>query len=254
MAHNLTMKTTLLIIFLTACSSCFGQEEKLETDRPDQTETSATVPAGRFQMENGFTHTNTEEHAYELMLPSTLSKFGITDKLEVRLTTNLIYSNVADSTAAGLEPVIVGFKVNLWEQKGLLPETSVIGEMILPNVASKQYKLPYLAPEIQLLFSNKITDKFGIGYNFDIQWDGESPAPNYEYTLSPEIEVTDKISVFAELYGFIEEHTRTDNWADGGLKFFLNKNIQFDIAGGYELTGHNHFHRFYETVGFSFRI
>jgi hypothetical protein len=248
------MKKALLLLFLLPSAAFAQEEEKIETDRPDQTETSAIVPRGRFQMENGFIHTKEEASSHEMMLPTALSKFGVTDNVEVRLITNLVYNKTPDSTTVGIEPVTIGFKVNLWKQKGLLPETSFIGEVMLPNVASKKYKQQYLAPELQLLFSNKITDKFAIGYNLDVTWNGESAMPGYEYTVSPEFEVSDKISVFIELYGFLEEHSRTDNWADSGFKFFINKNIQLDIAGGYELTAHNHYHRFYETIGFSFRI
>jgi Putative MetA-pathway of phenol degradation len=243
-----------LYLLLAMNLPAFAQDDEIETDRPDQTECAAIVPAGRFQMENGFLHTKTEKGSHEMMLPTALSKFGINEKLEVRLTTNLIYSKSPDSTATGFEPVTVGFKVSLWEQKGIVPKTSFIGEMTLPNVASKQYKKDYLAPQMQLLFQNEITDDFQLGYNFDIQWDGEDPAPGYEYTISPEYKVTDKLNAFVELYGFIAEHARTDNWADTGFTFLITKDIQLDLAGGYELTAHNHYHRFFETVGFSFRI
>jgi hypothetical protein len=241
-------------LLLAVSLPAFAQDDEIKTDRPDQTECADIVPAGRFQMETGFQHTKSEKGSYEMMLPTALSKFGINEKLELRLTTNLIYNKAPDSTSTGIEPVTVGFKVSLWEEKGILPKTSVIGEMALPNVASKQYKQQYLAPEIQLLFQNTITDNLGIGYNFDIQWNGENPAPGYEYTVSPEYKVTDKLSAFLELYGFVAEHARTDNWADTGIKFLISKDIQLDLAGGYELTAHNHYHRFFETVGFSFRI
>jgi Putative MetA-pathway of phenol degradation len=243
-----------LYLLLAISLPAFAQDDEIETDRPDQTECADIVPAGRFQLENGFQHTKTGKGAQEMMLPTALSKFGINEKLEVRLTTNLIYTKTPDSTATGFEPVTVGFKVSLREQKGILPKTSFICKMTLPNVASKKYKQQYLAPQILLLFQNKINDNFSLGYNFDIQWDGENPEPGYEYTVSPEYKVTDKLSAFLELYGFIAEHARTDNWADGGFKFLISKDIQLDLAGGYELTAHNHYHRFYETVGFSFRI
>ncbi|MFP9100597.1 transporter [Flavobacterium sp. RHBU_24] len=243
-----------LYLLLAVSLPAFAQDNEIKTDRPDQTECADIVPAGRFQMENGFMHTKTEKGAYEMMLPTALSKFGINEKLEVRLTTNLVYTKTPDSTATGFEPVGVGCKVSLWEEKGILPKASVIGEMTLPDVASKQYKQKYLAPQIQLLFQNTVSDAFGIGYNFDMQWDGEHTEPGYEYTISPEYSLTEKLSTFIELYGFMAGHARTDNWADGGFKILIGKDMQLDLAGGYELTAHSRYHRFFETVGFSFRI
>jgi len=246
------MKTFLLALFLLP-SIAFAQDE-IETDRPDQTETVAIVPKGHFQMENGFQHTQSDRGASELMLPTSLSKFGISDRLELRLITNLIYNRVADSAAIGLEPIVLGVKVNIWKEKGLLPEFSLIAQAQLPKVASKNLQTKHVAPEIQLLFENTISDNISIGYNMDAEWDGISVNPEYEYTISPSYKFTDQLKGYLESFGYFPFRQHADHWIDGGLIFLINKNVQIDIAGAYELSSHQHFHQYYETLGFSFRI
>jgi hypothetical protein len=246
-------KLLSIVILLFASANIYAQDE-IETDRPDQTETSATVPAGRFQMENGFQHTQSRTNGSDLMLPTSLSKFGINDILEVRLITELAFNKVSDSTSTGLEPITVGFKVNLWKENGIIPETSIIAQVQLPKVASKNLRKEHVAPEIQLLFENTINDNLSIGYNLDAQWDGESTNPGYEYTFSPSYKLSDKLKTYIESFGYMLSKRHVDNWVDGGFIYLIKKNVQIDIAAGYELTGHNHYHQFFETLGFSFRI
>jgi len=243
----------LLISLLFLPAAAFAQDE-IETDRPDQTETVAIVPKGHFQMENGFQHTQSEKGASDLMLPTTLSKFGISDRIELRLITNLIFNRLADSTSTGLEPIVVGMKVNVWKGKGILPEFSLIAQAKLPKVASKNLQTKHIAPEIQLLFENTLTDDIDVGYNIDARWDGISVNPEYEYTISPSYKFTDKLKGFVESFGYFPPHQHANHWVDGGFLFRINKNVQIDIAGAYELSSHQHFHQYYETLGFSFRI
>lgn len=249
------MKLHLTIILLSLLPlSAICQEKAIETDRPDQTENTSTVPSGHFQMENGFTHTENRDED-ELMLPSSLWKFGLGNGFEVRLTTELQYDiQPSDNLAGGLKPITAGFKVKLWEEKGALPETSFIGEVKLPKTGASVHDIKHLGPELQLLFLNTLSNNFGIGYNLDAIWDGNQAQPRYEYTLSPEYEFPCNIRVFAEVFGYMENHGNPDHWADAGFKYLLNDNIQVDFAGGYELSSHNHYHSFYETLGFSFRI
>ena len=246
------MKKFLLSLLLLPAAA-FAQDE-IETDRPDQTETVAIVPKGYFQMENGFQHTQSERGASELILPTSLSKYGISDKIELRLITNLIYNRVADSAATGLEPIVIGAKINIWKGKGILPEFSLIAQAQLPKVASKNLQTKHIAPEIQLLFDNTVTDAIDIGYNMDAQWDGISANPTFEYTFSPSYKLTDQLKTYVESFGYFPPNQHADHWVDGGFIFLINKNVQIDIAGAYELSSHQHFHQYYETLGFSFRI
>jgi len=246
-------KIYFLILISLFGYAAFGQDE-IDTDRPDQTETPSIVPVNRFQMENGFVHQQAQEHESDLLLPTSLWKFGINENLELRLETDIIYNKFADSTQSGLSPVIVGLKVKLWEEKGILPQASLITQFELPKLASKELQLDYLAPEIRFLFQNTLTKKADLGYNLGVNWDGETNDPVYAYTFSPNISITEKLKAYVEAYGFMPAHHHGEHWADGGFMYLITKDIQVDISAGYEVIAPAHYHQYYESLGVSFRI
>lgn len=248
------MKTYLLSLILIFITLNANAQDAIETDRPDQTETVSTVPKGRLQSESGITHTQTERNGSENTMPETLWKFGITDKVEVRLSTDLLYFKNSDSSGYGLEPVKIGLKVNMWHGKGLIPETTLLVQAAVPKVASKKLQAKYLAPEIRLLFENDLSDNVQLGYNLGAEWDGESAEPVSVYTCSSDFVLSDKLETFIEVFGFMPQKDRSNHWVDGGFKYLINQNIQVDISGGYELTSNNHYHGYFESLGFSFRI
>jgi hypothetical protein len=248
------MKNTLLLLLLMLASVHAFAQDPIETDRPSETDATATVPKKHFQMENGFTHEQTADDARELTLPQSLFKYGLTDKLELRLITEVANVKETDTTTSGLKPVTIGFKTNLWAEKGLLPETSIIVQAALPQLASKDFESVHVAPEVRLLFMNTLSDNIDLSYNLASEWVGETGIPTYQYTVSPNFKLTNHINAFIEEYAFFPQHDKPDHWADAGLMFLITNNLQLDISGGYELTGHNHYHGYFESIGVSFRI
>lgn len=243
---------TLPFIFFSYCT--VTAQDEIDTDRPDQTETTSIVPVNRFQMENGFQHQQTAKEESELLLPTSLWKFGISKTIELRLITELVYNTFPDSSETGLNPVVVGLKVKLWDEKGILPEASLITHVLLPDLASKNLKVGHIAPELRLLFQNTLSNTMDLGYNLGINWDGESPDPIFAYTVSPNISLTKYVKAYVETFGYCPQHRHAEHWCDGGFMFAIGSDVQFDISAGYEITSHNGFHQFYESLGFSFRI
>ncbi|MDV6168185.1 transporter [Flavobacterium sp. DG1-102-2] len=248
------MKNLYAIVLIVTSFWAASAQDEIDTDRPDQTETPSIVPAKRFQMENGFVHQQNAKSESELALPTSLWKFGVSKNVELRVDTDLIYNKSHDSTSTGLSPITAGIKVKLWEEKGFIPMTSLITQVLLPKVASGQLQVKYLAPELRLLFQNSITDDIDLGYNVGMKWDGESTDPTYEYTLSPNISITDKLKAYIEIYGFMPQQKHPEEWFDGGLMFLITKNVQVDISAGYEISALHKHHQYFESIGFSFRI
>jgi Putative MetA-pathway of phenol degradation len=241
-------------IFLLFYSVSLWAQKPIETDRPDQTETAKIVPPGKFQAESGFLHQHNDVHDNEYQLPETLLKFGLNSKLELRLITTLAYQSVNDSVTCGLEPVTIGFKLALWKQQGLLPQTSVIGHLQLSKIATKELQEDYLAPEVRLLFLNKVSKDIEIGYNLGIKWNGQSGQPEYAYTLAPDFKLGNRLSTYIETFAYLPQNHHADHWADAGFKYLITNNIQVDLSGGYELSSHDKKHSYFESVGLSFRL
>lgn len=247
------MKQVLLFLVLLFSSPSMAQDA-ISTDRPDESENSSVVPYKRFQTEAGVQHFQSAENSREFTVPTVLWKYGIYKNIELRLTTSYGYENDEGELSSGLQPVIAGFKVQFLKQNGLLPETALLAQAEIPKLASADYKQTHLAPEVRLLFKNKINDKLELSYNAGASWDSEDLVPTYIYTVSSGYKITKKLSAFIENYAYFSADEQPDYWIDGGLLIFLTEDILLDFAAGYELSEQNNYHRFYESVGVSFRL
>lgn len=247
------MKNLIFIVVLVFSTSCFCQSI-IETDRPDQTETSSIVPKNKFQAETGIKHEKTDEEENEYVLPTSLLKFGLSDALELRVILEYGYVKNKEGIENGLKPLIVGAKVKLFDEKGIFPATSLLGQFQLPKVASSDFKVSHLSPEFRLLMQNKLSESSDLGYNLGAEWDGFSCQPEYIYSISPNYDITKKLKAFVETYGFLQSKHHAEQWVDGGLSFLLSDNLKLDVSGGYELTHTANYHNFFESIGFSFRI
>lgn len=246
------MKHLYVALLLFFCLHVAAQEP-IATDRPGQSNTPAIVPSGKFQAETGVRHTQAEPRHPQWQLPTTLLKYGINDNFEIRANAQYAYNISPDSTNSGIKPLFVGIKAKLADEHGWLPQTSVLVQVQLPDAASKVFKIPDMAPEVVLAMQNSV-GKIKLQYNAGVAWDGETTAPSYLYTLQPSVELTEKWNAFVETYAYFPQHAHPDHWVDGGFTFLITNNMQLDISGGYELTAHNHYHSYFESVGFSFRI
>src|SRR5205085_6187614 len=150
-----------IISFSFVCSGLFsaGQEEKIDTDRPDQTESAGLVPKNYFQAEIGFNKENTYYDNYNLIYPTALLKYGL-NKIELRLETVFLSSyeqRVPEPKwTTGLLPVEIGFKALITEEKKIIPKTSIIAHLGIPMLASPSFKIDHAAPSFRLTMQKTI--------------------------------------------------------------------------------------------------
>jgi hypothetical protein len=261
--NPLTMKRKIALIlpgfFFCVCGLTAQQDSMftispIETDRPDQTETASLVPKGYFQMENGFSIEDTEP-GFIYTHPSTLWKVGVTEHFEIRVITE--YINIQrdpNPKVDGFLPVKVGFKSKLIEQNGLIPKTSFIGHLSLPGIASKQFRQTYFAPDMRLAFQHSIGTRYSVGYNLGAEWDGETPRPDFIYTLSVSAGLFNGLSIYGEGYGSVPQQLEDDAELriDGGFTYLVSNDVLVDISGGIGVT--DNAPEKYIAVGLSYRF
>ena len=82
---------TLVILFGTSDDILFGQNlASIQPDRPDQTESPFITPKNYIQIEKGVVVENFNKTQKSYNHPSTLWKYGINKKFELRLITELV--------------------------------------------------------------------------------------------------------------------------------------------------------------------
>lgn len=246
------MKLEILLLTIIATCTINAQNTPLEADRPDQTETPSIVPKGMFQAESGFSFEKVATDNAVFTLPSTLWKYGISQKIELRLITEWIFEHNENQKQNGLLPVAVGFKVNLLEEKGWLPKTSLISHISLKNTASKNYKYDYYVPDFRFTMQHHLSEKMTLVYNIGATWDGFSKQSTGIYTLTTGYAITEKVGAYIEVFGFMPQNETAYHNFDGGFTYLINDNFMVDLSSGLGIT--QTAPKYYLALGISFRI
>jgi hypothetical protein len=246
------MKIHLVILLFLMSFTYIQAQTTIQTDRPDQTECPFITPVGYLQAENGFTYENIDKNKKAITLPTILWKYGINKNFEFRLITEANTIKSQGNKVSGLVPTIVGFKVSVSEEKGIIPATGFIGHLAIPNAASKEFKASYYAPSFRFNMQHTLSNKFSLAYNVGAEWDGETPEPTFIYTLTSGMSITEKLGAYVELYGFAPQNDKADHRADGGFTYLITNDVMVDISGGFGITKESPDNYF--ALGFSYRF
>ena len=249
------MKKSALYIYILLILWNHGKAQDLpsiQTDRPDQTECPFITPKHYFQLENGFSYEKTNKNSELIVAPTVLTRFGINKFFELRLITEYVITRENATTYPGINPVLIGFKTRLLEEKGIIPSTSLIAHIGFPDLASSQYGVNYYFPEFRFTMQHTISDKQSLSYNLGAEWNGMDKKPTYIYTLTSGYSLTETIGAYIEFYGFVPQIGKADHRFDLGLTYLFNPNHQLDVSGGFGLSAISP--EYYFALGYSFRF
>ncbi|MCX7877179.1 MAG: transporter [Ignavibacteria bacterium] len=234
-----------LISLLSQWFSILYSQDELITDRPDQTESAFTVSAGFIQFEGGV---SMETYSFSYLLPtypeqisqgtrknfypSFLLRTGITNNFEMRLGWGMYK---ADSSPIITEPLIIGFKLKLADEKKFIPQSAFIFHLSVP--LRKEHS-DYISPDFRLAFSHTLTETMSIAYNFGTEWELNKSSADGKlvYTLAGAFDLGKRLSAFAEIFGYIGSSENARNLINGGLTYLILKNLQADIYFGFGLS------------------
>ena len=232
--------------------------ERIETDRPDQTETPFTTPHKWFQSETGFNIENYKGTAKTYVHPTMLNKYGISQRFEIRLITEFVSIQTplpADGlqTTTGLLPLQVGGKLALFEEKGLLPKTSLIFHAGIPKAATSEFQTPNWSPNFRFTMQHTLSYLVSLGYHLGAGWDGaEKNQGSFIYTIAPGFNLSKKWYAYIEAFGFLGNGD-PQHGVDGGIAYNFSNNTKIDFSGGFGVTDKTAL-RNYIALGFSFRL
>ena len=259
-------KFFLIILLNFLFNAVYSQD--LVTDRPDQTESSVTVPKGTLQWESGYwfekdtkSLSTTNKRIQSLGFNSTLLRYGIFEKIELRLGSDIVKKSVSQddmglwlpsSTATNLEPMYLGFKINLLDEKGIIPEIAILGHLSIPMLSTTDEE--DIAPDLTLSGSYTLSQSMGFGFNIGSHWSGFGTGyPDIFYSAVLGISHGEKLGSYWEIYGWeYADLEQSDLRADAGLTYLVKSNLQLDFSGGIGLSEMSP--DFFVNLGFSWRI
>ena len=246
----------LISLFVVGSTAQESMYEEMVTDRPDQTESSSLVPKDFLQVETGMFFESNEDleiHGFN----TTLFRYGLLENLELRLGSEFyeIKQEFPEGKEivreAGFAPLLVGAKIGITEEKGLLPEMGLLLHLYLPFTVKEEYRPETTAFDFRFAFSHNVSKNTDLSYNFGAGWGPEVGDVTYFYTLAYGISISRKLGIFGEVYGDLPPMGAAKHFWDAGLTFSLMTNLQLDAYAG---TGINSPQDLAAGAGISYRF
>ena len=249
----------IVLVFLLALPVA-ALSQVIQTDRPDQTESSAVIPTGAFQWECGFS--STWEPGYgdvysgnirSLAMPNSLFRVSLADWIELRVVHQLNRVNrhefgFDEMVAEGTSDVQLGAKIQLFQSDGARTEVAYLGHAVAPT--GDEILTGYDWGMVnKLCVSHDVGPNWALGYNLGVDLQDGSAIATYSFSIGKSI--NDQLGLYFEPYGAYDT-SRDTHWAsfDAGFTFLSSDTWQWDLSYG---TGLNH-RMNYTAVGFSWLV
>lgn len=208
----------------------------MATDRPDFTESSATVGRGVTQLEVGYTFARTrgsESHSWG----EPLLRHGLfAPWLELRVAFAPV-SQRSDVTVSGTEDLYLGVKLALTPQHGPLPEIALVVQATVPT-GSPAFTADRVLGGANLLYGWDVSPHWSVAGSTQYNRASRDASHSYgEWAQSVTIarSLSDRIGSYAEWFGIFGD-SADEQYANGGLTFAATDDLQFDVRVGKGLT------------------
>lgn len=238
----------------------------LITDRPDRTESSATVAPGFVQVEWGWSRMENDDDGVDVTTDSvaeTLVRTGLVEDLELRVGFAGFIAEEVDTpagrtTEAGAGDGLIGFKWRWLDEGDALPELAILGGLTLPTGAITSERAD---PSILVAASKTLTDRLGIAANTGISWETEEVRPGddstlsqFDYSVATGAALTGTVGGYVEWFGNVplSRDGGPENSIATGVTWLLAPNLQLDLSGGLGVSDDADDH--FVAIGFSYRF
>jgi hypothetical protein len=217
----------------------------IATDRPDFTESSATVGRNVWQVESGYTYFYDREQGSQLFghsYPEILSRYGIwADWLELRLGWNFASEQSDGQRLDGAEDLYLGVKLALTEQSSILPEMALVPQMTIP-IGDDAFSADTVLAGVNWLYGWDVTDWITTAGSTQVNraFDGDIGERHTELAQSWTIgySLTERVGAYTEWFAIIPSGAilvGTEHYFNGG--FTLNLfDVQWDVRAGVGLN------------------
>lgn len=238
------------LILLLLCSDELRSQAtgRMETDRPDQTESPFIVRKGWIQAEFGI-NLNRHSNSNEWLLPTSLLKYGINNWLELRYQSSFSTSSYKTT----YNPEALGVKLSICEEKGIRPKLSVISHFHLGALKPDPSELNKNAHSVMdMIFTaqNSLSENIALGYNFGVEAHANGKF-EWIYRFAPGMNIGRNGYLYGEVFGRFPLQTDEDIWLDGGYAHYLSDHIKLDFSLGRSIDKSKDY---YLALGISFRM
>ncbi|MFD2588133.1 transporter [Croceitalea marina] len=227
------MREIAIIVILTIGIFSNKLNAQIVTDRPDQTESSSTVPKGSLQLESGILigyEGENQESKRQLLLPTNLFRYGIANWMELRILNQFELLKLGENRFEGIGDLEIGTKIQIIKGENKNTEVAFLTHLIIPTgqdgLTSEKF-----GSSNKLSISHGINENIGLGYNLGYNYFGDGKG-DFTYSIALGIGINSKVGIYVEPYGEIANMKEHFANFDTGFTYLANKNLQFDFSFG----------------------
>jgi len=241
----------ILIIILIFSTKLAAQE--IITDRPDQTESSTSIPWKSIQIEAGLQLSNSKDFGIsekEFVFPTVLFRYGVFRRIELRMVNQLerVKNESLNYSTTGFSDIELGVKFQILKKEDINTQIAFLTHLVIPS-AKEGISNDKFGMVNKIAVSHNLSDNIGLGYNLGYDYFGTGKG-NLIYSAAVGWGLSDRFSVYAETFGAAGEFSDWIVNIDAGATFLIQNNLQLDFSFG---TGLNHKMN-YLSLGFSWNI
>lgn len=223
---------TLIAITGMTCALSAQTDDRMQVDRPDQSQGTSVLAPRRLQVEWGVGG-DSGAHNMELML-----RYGLIPDLELRLGGQLERPHHG---AVQFSTLTFSSKLSLFSGEGWIPAMALVGDL---NYAPQEERRR-LTGDLTLAFEQELTSGFSLTYNIG----SAEGMRRLAVTAELGYDFSDRLSSFVEYYGIFGPAV---HGCDLGLSYALTKDLLIDLS-----CGRTYYHSggvSYAALGASFRL
>jgi hypothetical protein len=241
-------------------------EDRIETDRDSFTPSTKTTGRGLFILESSFTFEDNRHTPETYSFPELLVRYGLTDRIELRLGWNYEVGGGSDSVSGDEGPqdvpgggihnearMLYGLKVQTTKQEDWVPESCVILQGITPTAGENT--------------ATQILAAYVLGWELPRKWrlDGsirygtESESHDRFEVWAPSVvlrvPLSERINVHAEYFGLFSQEKENEfcqQFFSPGIHYLVTPNVEVGVRVGWGLNEQST--RFFSNVGFGWRF
>lgn len=231
-------------LLLAAHAAQADPDDAISPDRPGFANAPDVVGKGRVQLETSVQwdrERHDDEHERTVSTP-TLLRFGVSDKVELRLETDgrdIVHdvdpATGERTTTVGYADTSLGVKWRLAEQQGARPSLALLGEVELPS-GSRDLRGRGARPAVYLPAGWDLDRGWSVQFEPGVAMENDERGARYRYgfmALTLAKELTERWQGFAEVAApqiASRGHGGTQAAVDGGFTYRVSKDCQLDLS------------------------
>ncbi|NND93625.1 MAG: hypothetical protein HKN45_02105 [Flavobacteriales bacterium] len=220
-------RITFLLIIISSVKGYGQSAETIRSGRPGQSIGPFSIGQSIFQVQSGFffNQIGSSSLGRDVVGNNSVLRFGLSELIEISAVFDYSKSYIEDPRLPDPSntSLQLGGRYHLLDQQGIVPNLALQSRVGFYNEGDF---------ELSTVSIIATSHSFGDFYTFFSNWKmitREGDDAQYAYTANLSRTLSDKVGVFAEIYGSLSDFEVN---YDAGFSYLVNDDLQLDLSAG----------------------